>query len=149
MSLWDWMLARYGQPGVPEAALSLQDEHGQQTAYLLWAAWASLHGRAPSAETLAQAAAFARGWESEVLGPLRAARKALKPPRPPADDAAREGLREDVKAAEMRAERTLSETLASLPGAGSASAREGLGRASAAWGAAPDAALDRLAAALG
>ena len=40
MSLWDWSLEAYGQPGVPEACLALQDGHGQNTSLLLWAVWA-------------------------------------------------------------------------------------------------------------
>jgi hypothetical protein len=40
MDIWDWALAAYGRPGVPEAALALQDRHGQNTSFLLWAVWA-------------------------------------------------------------------------------------------------------------
>src|SRR5262249_34016824 len=40
MSLWEWTLEAYARPGVPEATLSLQDRHGQNTSYLLWAVWA-------------------------------------------------------------------------------------------------------------
>ncbi|HEY9218729.1 MAG TPA: TIGR02444 family protein, partial [Phenylobacterium sp.] len=39
MSLWDWVVAVYERPGVPEACLTLQDDHGQHTSLLLWAAW--------------------------------------------------------------------------------------------------------------
>ena len=44
MSLWDWTLAAYGKPGTPQATLALQDGHGQNTSFLLWAVWAQVEG---------------------------------------------------------------------------------------------------------
>ena len=72
------------------------------------------------------------------------------PPRPPAPDGAREALRGDVKACELRAERVLLETLDGLSeGQGGAPALTALEAASAAWGnPAPGDALAALAAAL-
>ena len=148
MSIWDWTLAAYGQPGVPEACLRLQDQFGQNTDLLLWAVWAEVKDPA----LLARAAEVTQGWEAMALGPLRAVRRALKAPAPPVADGAREGLREDVKAAELRAERVLLETLAELagPASGGAHALEALEAASSAWKpAAPAAELAALAAALG
>jgi uncharacterized protein (TIGR02444 family) len=146
--IWEWALSAYGQPGVADACLALQDEHGQNTSFLLWAVWAE----AKDPGLLARAAEAARAWDRTALTPLREVRRALKPPLPPVADAAREGLREDVKSAELRAERVLMETLASLSSdrRGGAPALAALEAASAAWGhRAPDAALAALAAALG
>jgi uncharacterized protein (TIGR02444 family) len=147
MSLWDWTLKAYGEPGVPEATLRLQDEYGQNTSFLLWAVWAE----GPDAAALAEAAKVAKAWDAAVLKPVRDIRRGLKAPFPPVDDGAREGLREDVKAAELRAERVLMETLESLSGnaGGGRPALEALKAASAAWGRpAPDDALAALAQAL-
>jgi uncharacterized protein (TIGR02444 family) len=147
MSLWDWTLEAYAQAGVPEATLALQDTHGQNTSYLLWAVWAE----GPDAEALRRGAEAAKAWDAAVLKPLREVRRRLKPAFPPVEEAAREGLREDVKAAELRAERVLMETLETLAPArsGGLPALEALKTASAAWGrAAPDDALAGLAAAL-
>jgi uncharacterized protein (TIGR02444 family) len=147
MSLWDWTLAVYARRGVPEATLALQDVHGQNTSYLLWAVWAEVK----DPDLLAQAADFARRWEATALVPLRTVRRALKPPMPPAADKAREALREEVKAAELRAERLLMETLASLHRGKRCGtpAMEALRAASQAWGTpAPDEALAELANAL-
>jgi uncharacterized protein (TIGR02444 family) len=147
MSLWAWTLEAYGQAGVPEATLRLQDEFGQNTSFLLWAVWAE----GPSAEVLAEGARMAQAWDEAVLGPLRAVRRRLKPAFPPVDNGAREGLREDVKAAELRAERVLMETLAGLAGEarGGHPALEALTAAAVAWGRpAPEDALAELAAAL-
>jgi uncharacterized protein (TIGR02444 family) len=147
VAIWEWALAAYARPGVPEACLRLQDEHGQNTSFLLWAVWAETADPA----LLRRAADIAVRWEATALVPLREVRRALKPAFPPVEDAAREGLREDVKAAELRAERVLMETFESLAGAasGGAHAFDALKAAAAAWRTpAPDEALAALAAAL-
>lgn len=147
MGVWDWVLEAYAQPGAPEACLALQDKHGQNTSFLLWAVWAET----ADPEQLAKAADVAKRWDQLALAPLREVRRALKPAVAGVADAAREGLREDVKAAELRAERVLLESLAEMGrNRGGAPALEALTAASAAWGPpAPVAALAVLAAALG
>ena len=146
MGLWDETLQAYGRPGVPEAFLVLQDTYGQNTSLLLWAVWAET----ADPKILAEAADLARRWEALTLSPIRAVRRALKPPFPGVADAARKDLREDVKAVELRAERVLMETLEALTaGRGGAHALAALEAASAAWGKpAPADALAALAAAL-
>jgi uncharacterized protein (TIGR02444 family) len=147
VAIWDWALAAYARPGVPEACLALQDRHGQNTSFLLWAVWAET----ADPVLLCRAAEVAVGWEKIALVPLREVRRALKPDYPPVQAPAREGLREDVKAAELRAERLLMEALESLAGAasGRAHAFDALKAAAAAWRSpAPDEALAALAAAL-
>jgi uncharacterized protein (TIGR02444 family) len=146
MPLWDWAVAAYARPGVEPACLTLQDDHGQNVSFLLWAAWA----RTADPARLAQAADIARRWEVLTLGPIRLVRRALKLGFPGVPDLAREALREDVKAAELRAERVLLEALEALtPGPGAAPALQALQAATVAWGnAAPAKALAALAAAL-
>lgn len=144
MSLWDWAGAAYGRPGVAEACLELQDAHGQNVSLLLWAAWA----RAGDAALVTLAARTAREWDRIALTSLRRARRALKAPAPPVPDAAREGLREMVEAAELQGERVLLETLEALTGAAGDRAEllAALRAASGAWGrAAPAPSLARLA----
>jgi uncharacterized protein (TIGR02444 family) len=145
--LWEWTLEAYAQAGVPEACLALQDQHGQNTSFLLWAVWAE----AADPDLLARAADMARRWDSLALAPLRAVRRALKPPFDGVAADPREGLREDVKAAELRAERVLMEALEAMTqDQGGAHALDALRAAVRAWGTpAPDAALAALAAALG
>ena len=152
MDLWDWTLEAYAQPGVPEACLSLQDDHRQNTPFLLWAVWAET----ADAALLAKAADLARRWDALAVTPIRAVRRALKPPVAGVADHDREGLRDDVKSLELRAERVLMETLEALGrGPGGTPALTALEAASKAWGqvsgglAAPDNALAALAAALG
>jgi uncharacterized protein (TIGR02444 family) len=147
VALWDWTLRAYGQAGVPEACLTLQDTYGQNTSLLLWAVWAE----AANPALLARAADIARRWEALALSPIRDVRRALKPAFEGIEDAAREGLREDVKAVELRAERVLMERLEAMTADhGGAHALAALEAASRAWGKpAPNNALAALAAALG
>jgi uncharacterized protein (TIGR02444 family) len=147
VAIWEWVLEAYGRPGVPEATLRLQDEHGQNTSFLLWAVWAE----AKDAEILMRGAAAAKAWDATALKPLRQVRRELKPPLAPFDDGARLAFRKEVNRLELEAERLLMETLAGLSGGrGGASALEALEAASAAWDRpAPAAALAELAAALG
>lgn len=147
MSIWEWALEAYARPGVPEACLALQDQHGQNTSLLLWAVYDEV--RDP--DLLACAAEAARAWDRTALVPLRDVRRSLKPPLPPFEDRARLALRDEVKALELAAERLLLETLDRLSaGRGGARALEALTAASTAWGrAAPPNALAELAAALG
>ncbi len=114
MSYWDWAVEVHGRPGVDQALTELQDEHGQCVAYLLWAAWAAAEGRRLPVVLLVQAAALASHWETAATGPLRGARRGLKPPAPPIDEEAKSALREQVRKAEFAAERLLMDTLEGL-----------------------------------
>ena len=147
MSLWDWTLEAYARPGVPEACLTLQDEHGLNTSFLLWAVWAE----GADAAVLAQAANAGKAWDERVLGPIRQVRRTLKAAFPAIDDGARQGLRDEVKSAELRAERVLMEAFEALTEdrRGGTPVLVVLWVVSCAWGVrAPDEALARLAGAL-
>lgn len=113
MRLWDWALEVYARQPVAEACLHLQDAHGQNVPWLLWAAWMAGEGRSAD---LKEAARLMRAWDAEVGAPLRGVRRALKAPRPPVDDAAKEALRDAVKAVELKGERVLMESLEALSG---------------------------------
>ncbi len=113
MRLWDWALDAYARQPVAEACLHLQDAHGQNVPYLLWAAWMAEEGRSAD---LKPAARIMRTWDAEVGSPLRGVRRALKPARPPVDDGAKEALRDAVKAVELQGERVLMESLEALSG---------------------------------
>ena len=45
MRLWSWALEAHARPGVGEAALAAQDDHGQCVSLLLWRAWTVAEGR--------------------------------------------------------------------------------------------------------
>ncbi len=149
MRFWTWALEAYARPGAAQACLDLQDGHGQSVPYLLWAAWAAREGRPLDGPTLEAGAGLAARWEAAAVGPLRAARRAMKPEVPGVTDAARKALRAEVKALELRAEKLLIETLEALApeaGGGALPLEPALAAAAAAWPAeASAAALARLA----
>jgi uncharacterized protein (TIGR02444 family) len=149
MRFWTWALEAYARPGAAQACLDLQDHHGQCVPYLLWAAWAAREGRRLDRRTLDSGADLAARWEAAAVGPLRAARRAMKQDVTGLPDAAREALRAEVKALELQAEQLLIETLEALaPDVGSETRplAAALSTAAAAWPAkAPEDALDRLA----
>ena len=113
MSFWDWALSVYARQPVAEACLHLQDAHGQNAPWLLWAAWMAEEGRQAD---LKNAARLMRAWDAEIGAPLRGVRRALKPARPPVDETAKEALRDAVKAVELQGERVLMESLEALSG---------------------------------
>jgi uncharacterized protein (TIGR02444 family) len=146
---WDWALEVYARQPVADACLHLQDAHGQNVPYLLWAAWMAGEGRSANFKG---AAKMMRTWDAEVGAPLRGVRRALKPPRPPVDEAAKEALRDAVKAVELKGERVLMESLEALSvplGGPPVTVLEGLIAAAEASGDPPRrAALEKLADAL-
>ncbi|HEY4028861.1 MAG TPA: TIGR02444 family protein [Caulobacteraceae bacterium] len=149
MRFWTWALEAYARPGAAEACLVLQDQWGQCIPYLLWAAWAAREGRALDRLKFEAGAALAARWEAVTVGPLRAARRAMKAHVPGMADAAREALRAEVKALELQAEQLLIDTLQTLapaPGEAPLPLVSALVQAAAAWPAeAPQTALDHLA----
>ena len=136
MRFWTWALEAYARPGAAEACLDLQDGHGQCVPYLLWAAWAAREGRALDSRTLRAGAELSAHWEAAAVGPLRAARRAMKSPVPGVAEAAREALRAEVK--------TL-EALAPEANGGALTIGPALAAAATAWRwDAPQSALERL-----
>lgn len=122
MTLWDWAVAAYAAPEAQATCLELQDRHEQNVPLLLWAAWTAATGRRPDEEAIEAACDAARAWDEAASLPLRAIRRRLKAPLPDMEDAAREAVRDQVKAAELAAERALLEALEALtPAAGGAS----------------------------
>ncbi|AYG95322.1 TIGR02444 family protein [Brevundimonas naejangsanensis] len=112
--LWTWACAAYAAPGAAEACLSLQDYHEQNVPLLLWAAWTAVTGRRPDEETIEAACDTARAWQTTTIAPLRAVRRTLKAPVPDLETEARLAVRDQVKAAELAAERHLLEGLQAL-----------------------------------
>lgn len=112
--LWTWACTAYAAPGVAEACLALQDYHDQNVPLLLWAAWTAATGRRPDEETIEAACDTARAWQTAAIAPLRAVRRTLKTPVPDLETDARLAVREQVKAAELAAERHLLEALQAL-----------------------------------
>lgn len=148
MSLLDWALEVYSRPEVEAALIDLQDVGEQNVCLLLWAAWSGQTGRSLDEDAFEEAVDVARAWETSAITALRIVRRGLKKPIPDIDPAARESVRDQVKAVEIEAEKALLVQLAGVGGAsGKALATDAaLVAASKAWGPmVPRAPLGRLA----
>ena len=148
MRFWDWALEVYARPAVGAACLSLQDGHGQNPPYLLWAAWRAAEGRHADNKS---AYALVRRWDAEIGAPLRGVRRTLKQSMAGIADAPREAFRDSVKGVELAGERVLMESLEAVTGEPGPprDLLEGLREAAQATGDPPrDAALQQLADAL-
>lgn len=113
--LWDWAVETYARPGVKEALLALQDEHGVDVPLLLWRLWLHAQGREPEFAGLQSALAFSEDWAAGVVEPLRAARTTLKAPPEGVNTAPALELRKRILAAELEAEKLQLEALERLP----------------------------------
>lgn len=89
----------------------LQDAHGLNVPILLWCLWSGAHFAEPDAATIKKALAIGDAWEKKVVAPLRSARRALKEG---VGGVTSEALLEQVKAAELSAERIALDQLESL-----------------------------------
>jgi uncharacterized protein (TIGR02444 family) len=156
---WSFSLAFYRKPGVAEACLALQDRHGIDVNLLLAALFAGASGMALTTDAWALLDGAVGAYHREVVRPLRAARRALKPLEGRSPVAA--PLRSAVKAAELDAEHLeqlmIEAALAGDPAVGRAPPGAGLATANAlaylsaarvAADTADQAAIQRLAAAI-
>jgi uncharacterized protein (TIGR02444 family) len=108
---WRFTLAYYARPGVSEACIALQDEHGFDVNLVLFCLWVGWSGRGRLSDAaLADAETAARPWRTGVVVPLRSVRRVLKGSPVPGAEA----LRERVKAAELEGERLQHGILAAL-----------------------------------
>ena len=114
MRFWTWALEAYARPGAADLCLRLQDDFDQCVPYLLWAAWAAQEGRVLDAAALTAGADLSARWQTAAVSPLRQARRAMKPSVAGVEDAAREALRVQVKALELKAEQLLIDTLQTM-----------------------------------
>lgn len=104
-TLWNFALGLHAFPGVEQACLRLQDEHGNDVCLLLCAAWLDQRGATCTVERCAQLQALAEEWQREVVGPLRLLRRRWKPTA--GQDTALTALRERLAQLELDAEREL------------------------------------------
>jgi uncharacterized protein (TIGR02444 family) len=113
-SLWAFATEFYGRPGVEPALLSLQDEHGLDIPVLITMIYCGRRGLALSEDRVSALSALAAIWQAKAIAPLRAARRALKPENRTEVDPDQEALRQQIKDAELAAERLLLARLEAL-----------------------------------
>lgn len=114
-SLWDFSLALYAAPGVADACLHLQDEHGVNVNLLLWCVWLECNGVCLDDARLHDAQRRIRAWDQHYVIPLRHLRQRMKAEFGTADEAI-EQVRGYIKQAELAAEQQLQLKLQALAG---------------------------------
>jgi uncharacterized protein (TIGR02444 family) len=102
---WRFALAVYGQPGVSQACLTLQDRCGVDVNVLLVGLYAwSVGDEGFAGERLGAIEASITGTRDAVVKPLRAIRRAMKDMPEAGHGPAWESVRNKVKSAELAAE---------------------------------------------
>lgn len=99
--------ALYARPGVAAACLDLQDRRSFDVALLLHACWLGSRSLALSPEQATALVSATQPWRFEVVRPLRRLRRRLKAGHEGMPRQMSEPVREQVKAAELAAERAL------------------------------------------
>ena len=100
-AFWAYSLRIYAQHGIGEACLALQDGAGADVNMALFALWTASRGQRLLPADFIAIDARVQPWRTQILHPLRTARRALRPFV--TDDARR--LYASVKKAELEAER--------------------------------------------
>lgn len=120
---WQFTLAIYGKPGVSPAVIGLQDRHGLDVNFLLFALFAGTRGRALAAADFAALEAAAAPWRTNVIHPLRAVRRWLREqslvPVVASDPLRKAVLGREIEAEEQQ-QRLMEATLAVAAGQGAA-----------------------------
>lgn len=104
--LWDFTLSVYGQDGVSQACIALQDRHGLDVDVILFCSWLGATGRgAIGREELDRAWGAIAAWQGEVVSALRAVRRRIKDGFPAAPEEAAKVVGKAVLSREIEAER--------------------------------------------
>jgi uncharacterized protein (TIGR02444 family) len=114
-AFWRFSLKTYRAAGVQQACLALQERCGADVNLLLFCGWVGRAGRMLDEDSLRLAVGRVGAWQSDVIVPLRLARRALK--RQLADDsiaAMATSLRRRVLALELALEYVEQALLAEL-----------------------------------
>ncbi len=102
--LWTFALRLYAEPGVEQACLRLQDG-GADVCLLLTACWLGQRGTPFDTTRLDTLHDACNPWQEQVIKPLRSLRQNWRAQAQ--DDLALAGMREQIKALELEAERKL------------------------------------------
>jgi uncharacterized protein (TIGR02444 family) len=114
-AFWDFSTALYARPGVEAALLALQDVDGLEVNLVLFCLFAGARGQSLDGASVAAMQGVGFAWGREVVQPLRAARRQLKPlSEPLSENGTAAALREEVKKVELAAERAMQGALAEL-----------------------------------
>lgn len=103
---WAFSLRLYARPGVAPACLALQTRRGIDVNILLYCVWLGAErGIAIGVEDAARIAGSVADWSTSVVVPLRVIRTAMKTDALGSPKDLSDALRNDIKRAELDAER--------------------------------------------
>jgi uncharacterized protein (TIGR02444 family) len=108
---WRFSLKYYGQAGVSDACIALQDGCGVDVNLLLFLFWLASERQALSADEVKKLDATIKSWRELTIIPIRDTRRKLKGAKTFVDPAKQEALRDKVKAVELEAEKLQQEAL--------------------------------------
>lgn len=104
--IWQFATTVYRKQGVETYCIQLQDEYGANIPLALWLLWLDCHEQsAGDGRLLAAGKAIAEDWQSQVITPMRQARRWLKQ-HSPIDDTT-SATRHAIQDAELTAEQSL------------------------------------------
>ena len=101
---WDFSLRVYGNDGVPSICIRVQERYAADINILLYCAWAGTQGHRLGESDLARIVAAVDGWHREIVVALRNLRTRLKYDTLGAPPALVDGIRGEIKSAELNAE---------------------------------------------
>ena len=110
---WRFSLRTWRIPGVQRACLALQDQCGADVNLLLLCGWTGRSGRELDQRSLRLAIDCIGAWQSDVVAPVRLARRGLKQQRAAAQAVALP-FRQRLQALELELERAEQDLLADL-----------------------------------
>ena len=116
-SFWDFSVRTYRKSGVAEACLFLQEQHGVDVNVLLYCCWYGCTRGTLDGPAMERILSFSEPWAENVVRPLRAARTWMKTIGCTEAYIAGEdcmGLREEIKRAELKAERLQEDRMQEL-----------------------------------
>ena len=108
---WRYSLKFYGQSGVSDACIALQDGCGIDVNLLLYLFWLASEGRLVTADDVKMLDDKVRSWRELTIIPIRDTRRKLKGAKTFVDPAKQEALRDKVKAVELESEKLQQEAL--------------------------------------
>ncbi|HMG81189.1 MAG TPA: TIGR02444 family protein [Xanthobacteraceae bacterium] len=108
---WRFSLKFYGQAGVSDACIALQDGSGVDVNLLLFLFWLASERQALSPDEVKKLDATIKSWRELTIIPIRDTRRKLKGAKTFVDPAKQETLRDKVKAVELEAEKLQQEAL--------------------------------------
>ena len=108
---WRFSLKYYGQSGVSDACIALQDGCGIDVNLLLFLFWLASEGRQLLPDDVKKLDDQVRSWRELTIIPIRDTRRKLKGAATLVEPEKQEGFRNKVKAVELAAEQLQQEAL--------------------------------------